>query len=269
MRRDTKKYGKHDVLNDWPSNVFKKANKKFYHIGMPGHGILSYYEVLQALEASGLLVDVDKLIVQLTQEPRLVCSPTPKKLQIDIDTLLLPAMQDITEEFTLNVFTAGLILNPYATHSMINHVNNGLLNSKKPTAQESLFALEMFENLNLILGYTNVYKNIFDLVYAEIKRICERNNIELYTFAWDFCASFETAETSKYEKVVTIDSDKFTIIKDKFKQRLAKEYNISYNESEEKIKEYMNDGGHYMEAGNNIANEIILEELERQGMFNV
>lgn len=242
-----------EMMNDWPSEVARNSNEKHYHIAISGHGILSYYEVLKAFEENGLLQTVDKLLIQHTHELRMVTGINPGDLQKHIHNRMIPDFKSATDDFIFRNIILGPVINATAPLSVIPQLK--AINNKKPTVDQKLFLIDTLTNLVSLLSYTHTYKNIFDLTLAEIKRICERNNIKYYDFAWDTYSSYNLGSiTQEFDKVQVISKDDFMVVK----PAMGKE---QYD------TRATNNGGHLMKEGNDTANKIIIDYLHTTDIF--
>lgn len=268
LRRDAPRH--HDVvlppyhnqhrefMDDWPSEVGRVAESAHYHIAIPGHGILSYYEILKALEDNDLLHSIDKLLIQHTQELRTVTSTTPTRFNDFLHETVIPEFKMNTDDFIFRSVTPdGEVLNINAPMSLFGNLRR--FTTGKIPSEQKLFFLDTMETLSSLMSYTQNIKNIFDLTLAEIHRICERNNIKYYDFAWDFNASFSIERTKDLRKTHVISDSEFMIVKKEF-SKLGIDGNNFYS--------LLSRGGHLMKEGTDIANKIILDYLHTTDIFD-
>lgn len=242
-----------ELGDDWPSEVHRNSNEKHFHISMSGHGILSYYEALKVFEENGLLQSVDKLLIQHTHELRMVTGTNPNDLHKHICNILVPEFESNTEDFVFHNVILGPVINISHAGSIIEHID--VFTDKKASSDQKLFLLETMTNLMASLSYTHNNKNIFNLALLEIKRICERNNIKYYDFAWDSNSSYNIGPlTNHFKEVTTIGEDEFMIIKKTI--------------GDEQYWAYTNPmGGHFMKEGTDVANKLIINHLRTTSIF--
>lgn len=265
--------GRIETKADWPTAVAKHTNEKYRHIAIPGQGILSYYEVLKYLEEQDLLRQFDKLLIQLTQEPRIVTSRNPE----EIYNIIVDRSRDAVsgdEKFKHTIFeTDTSVLNIASPNTLFGHIFNGNLTKNKPKTETKIFIADLFDNLHSLFSYSRNYKNIFDLVYAEIVRICERNDIKLFDFAWDWSVSHANDLTRHYKKVEIISPNSGRmIVKEEFMKVFATKLDIDYQSNKKWLKriynEHTNKIGHFTPVGEMISHEIIIKYLKSTGFFN-
>lgn len=258
---------------NWPEAITQHTNEKHRHIAIPGQGIISYYEVLKHLEDHNLLSHINKLLVQHTQEPRIVTSITPLEIYDMIVSRSGDAVSDDDIKFKHTLFnTNDAVMNIGSPNTLLRPAFTGRLTKNKPNTSTKLFVTEMFDNIHSLFSYARGYKIIFDLVRAEIIRICERNNIELFEFAWDWSASHANDLTWDYEKVHTISSDDFMIVKEEFMKIVASNMNIDYQSNKQYLKKIYDDHtnkiGHFVPSGETIAQQAIINHLKSVEFFN-
>lgn len=260
--------------DNWPQAVSKHTQEKYRHVALPGQGILSYYEVLKYLDEQQQLIHINKLLIQHTQEPRLISSIKPSNI---IDSIVEEAVNAVSDD-GLNfkhtiIDNKGLILNIGSPNTLFDSIFHGNLTKDKPNSETKLFITELFDNLHSLFSYARFYKNIFDLTRAEIVRICERNNIKLFEFAWDWSASHTNDMTWHYEKVHTISSSDYMIVKEEFMKSIANDLNTDYHRNEDSLRKlfdsYTNKIGHFGEQGEAIAHKVIIDYLKSVEFFNV
>lgn len=263
--------------DSWPKMLAKRVNEKYRHIAAPGNGILTYYEILKQLEEQNLLHLVDKLLIQHTQELRIIISyPDPNDIYEEIENKVFDMFTTNSElPFIFTVLEQGTVMNLCSTTSLTSKIFEGVITESKPDTKTKLFITEMFQNLHSLLGHNKNGQNIFNLTHAEIIRMCERNNIKLYEFAWDWSGTLQYESTKHLNYYVPIvHNDKFFILKEFFTRRLAKEAKIDYNKKNSKTLEnmfenYLNFNGHFLLSGEIISHEIIVDILNKQGFFDV
>lgn len=258
---------------NWPEAITQYTDEKHRHIAIPGQGILSYYEVLKHLEDHNLLSHINKLLVQHTQEPRIVTSITPLEIYDMIVSKSGDAVSDDDTKFKHTILdTNDAVMNIGSPNTILRPAFTGRLTKNKPNTSTKLFVTEMFDNIHSLFSYARGYKIIFDLVRAEIIRICERNNIELFEFAWDWSASQANDLTWDYEKVHTISSDDFMIVKEEFMKIVASNMNIDYESNKQYLKtiydDHTNKIGHFVPSGETIAQQAIINYLKSVEFFN-
>lgn len=259
--------------DNWPQAVSKQTDEKYRHIALPGHGLLSYYEVLKYLDEQGQLSHINKLLIQHTQEPRLVTAINPPSIFDEIVKRSVDAISDDDIKFKHTIIDPpGSVLNIGSPNTLFSPTFLGELTKNKPSSETKLFIVELFGNLHSLFSYARFYKNIFDLTRAEIIRICERNDIKLFEFAWDWSGSHTNDMTWDYEKVNTISKDNYMIVKDEFMKSIASDLNIDYHRNEDKLKKlfdsYTNKIGHFGKQGEAIAHKVIIKYLKSTGIFN-
>ena len=258
---------------NWPEAITQHTNEKHRHIAIPGQGIISYYEVLKHLEDHNLLLHINKLLVQHTQEPRIVTSITPLEIYDMIVSKSGDAVSDDDIKFKNTILdTDDSVMNIGSPNTLLRPTFNGRLTKNKPNTETKLFVTEMFDNIHSLFSYARGYKIIFDLVRAEIIRICERNNIELFEFAWDWSASHANELTRDYEKVHTISSGDFMIVKEEFMKIVASNMDIDYQSNKQYLKTIYDDHtnmiGHFVPSGESIAQKAIINYLKSVEFFN-
>lgn len=259
---------------NWPEAITQHTNEKHRHIAIPGQGIISYYEVLKHLEDHNLLSHINKLLVQHTQEPRIVTSITPLEIYDMIVSRSGDAVSDDDIKFKHTILdTDDSVMNIGSPNTILRHAFNGRLTKNKPNTETKLFVTEMFDNIHSLFSYARGYKIIFDLIRAEITRICERNNIELFEFAWDWSASHANDLTWDYEKVHMISSGDFMIVKEEFMKIVASDMDIDYESNKQYLKtiydDHTNKIGHFVPSGETIAQQAIINHLKSVEFFNV
>lgn len=258
---------------NWPEAITQHTNEKHRHIAIPGQGIISYYEVLKHLEDHNLLSHINKLLVQHTQEPRIVTSMTPLEIYDMIVSKSGDAVSDDDIKFKHTLFsTNDAVMNIGSPNTLLRPMFGGRLTKNKPNFETKMFVTEMFDNLHSLLSYARNYKIIFDLVRAEIIRICERNDIQLFEFAWDWTSSHANNLTRDYEKVHIISLGDFMIVKEEFMKIVASNMNIDYQSNRKYLRniydEHTNNIGHFMPAGETIAQQAIINHLKSVEFFN-
>jgi hypothetical protein len=214
---------------EWPSIVSTMHNQKHRHIALPGMGMLQYYEVLRYLDENKLLRDVNNLIIQWTHEPRHILPSHNHTLKGALEKDITKMIRD-DKDFALYSLLYEPCMNIYST-SILSHIFNGKLTSKKPNTEIKLFVTELMSNMNEQFKNSVDNKNIQYLVKNEINRICKKNCIQLFQINW-------------IEDVVNILD--------------------IYNNTQ-----YTNSIGHLNSLGNRKAINRIIRVLKQQGLFNV
>ena len=213
--------------DEWPSIVSTIHNQKHRHIALPGMGMLQYYEVLRYLDENKLLRDVNNLIIQWTHEPRHVL-PSHNQTLKDALEKDITKMIKADKDFALYSLLYEPCMNIHST-SILSHIFNGKLTSKKPNTEIKLFVTELMSNITEQFKGSVDDKNIQYLVKNEINRICKKNCIQLFQIDW-----IETV-------VNTLDTRNNT--------------------------QYTNSIGHLNSLGNQKAINRILRELKNQGFI--
>lgn len=269
----------------WSYAIHHRTSKTVRHLGLIGQGIISYLHCLQQLEKHNLLVDVDTLVVQYTQEPRIISHNTETRVAEDFfDNKII---RFINLGFENNYEHLGHLsimpmdypnsLSPYnhSSHTIIPHVLNGKFNENKLSTHDKLLLSETLTNMiDRTLGTYN-YKIIFDSVKNEIIRLCERNNIRFFDFAWTNSKYSRVTESGKLDTknpqhVIISDEENFTV-KRSMIEYIQKNYNIDSYEDARKEYEtvWTNRSEHQLKTANRVSNKLIMVELARQGLFDV
>ena len=260
----------HVNTDSWPQTVTKNTDEKHRHISMPGQGILSYYEVIKYLEEQDALSHIDKLLIQYSQEPRVVVSENPEEIYSNIVKQSVDAVSD-NEHIRFSepkykhtcITTLTSVYNNANPNTILTHFFSGRLTEVKPKSETKIIVAELFNNLHSLFSYSRNYKNIFDLTRLELIRICERNNIKLFEFAWDWSTSHTNEHTKEFEKVQIIRPGDFMIVKEEFMKKRADILNIDYMSNKKQLRSdwdrHTNNIGHMMPDGEKIVQQVIVE----------
>lgn len=245
-------------FSDWPSIISNKLPEKIYrHFAVPGHGALTYYKLIKRMEEQGLLNKIEKLIIQWTHEIRLTSNENPTQYD-NVWNSLIEESFDSNREFVFSI-QYGKVFNYHAPFSLIEHYMQGTLTERKPSKSNVLDVSVLLENLMCLHSFTQQPKIIFDLIRSDIIRMCENYNIQFYEFAWDSVSSTNNNITRerKLERIHTIGEDNFDIVSKRLLQN-----GVDYDSM-------LNNGGHVKEGSQHIVNNMIIEFMEKQGLFNV
>lgn len=171
----------------WPRAVFTNCTDVgyFFHIGLPGHGVIDYCFYIEQLDKEGILKDVDKLLIQHTSEPRCVFYisenvhskffKTKIKKYFDNKKTTKYRTEDL-RNFLQEKFDPrrGLIPLNICGTSIFSHLFN----------TSNMQFMEDFEILVHNFSKSNTAKQAVNLSHQRIHQLAEKNNIELHEFIW-------------------------------------------------------------------------------------
>lgn len=169
-------------------------------ISAPGQGMLEFNSILEYLDSNDLL-DFDNLILQLTNEPRLLAfGHHGETLKHSLLEKYITSDNDDRKKFIYRYdddythpkhFDVAFNRHPVSLY--------GLYRDTFPNDSKCRDALlNMCEKLSYSLG-----KNIGPLVkicFKNIVEICERRNINLYTFNWHGISTNQYLDGLNYDK---------------------------------------------------------------------
>ena len=268
-----------DVLNDWPSVVFKTIREndktvKYRHIAVPGSGILAYCNMLEYMHSRGKLEHVSKLLIQHTSELRL--NVTTDKLFLTNEKYLeqiTSLLDDKSEDFILSKHKVDSpIVTSASTIADMLQGNRGKFYDKEPSTETKLFTTEFMDNVLSYMGLGPYFHLIFDLCRNRIKQICDINDIKLYEFAWTTTKPMVNTEVRKKTglfpvNIISSDGD-MPVLKTRIANIIQKEQTLTEQESYDYIEDFLcNSIGHLMLEGETLSHPIIIDILDELEFF--
>jgi hypothetical protein len=176
-----------NILYAWPKSVYKKCKNVnyFFHIALPGHGVIDYCYLLTMLDKDGILKNTDKIIVQHTSEPRCVFYHHPLILEKFYKNEVRSYFDsDITEPYTM-VSTKDFFKKKYDKDDVPFPLNIAGTSILKYILDNN--TSKIAEQLDIIISAfapSSTVTQAVRLSYEKIHKITEKNNIELYEFIW-------------------------------------------------------------------------------------
>jgi len=180
----------------WPELIYNRSNIKNYHvhIGLPGHGVIDYCDILLKLDKRGILKNTSDMVIQYTSEPRFVFYKTnnllDKFFQYEIlsyfDATLEPGAFKM---FDLRNFNGKSFKSPpinVSSESFLAHVADGIFDTNKSKI-DSKTRIEIVNQFEQMLESFRLSSNVINLInfsYDKIHEIAEKNEINLYEFVW-------------------------------------------------------------------------------------
>ena len=184
--------------NTWPNAVYQAHKEKinqWWHIALPGHGIIDYCWTLLELEKNNLLDKIDTLVIQYTSEPRIIFYPIPNVIQKFFRSVVHQSFIDNNKPYSsmnLSYFirTRGLKVPPLnmASTSIIPHIVDGVFTSDnyQRGTKEAIEQLKHWDLITSSFSESTAVRFSIKYSHQEIKAICERNNIKLFQFIWPY-----------------------------------------------------------------------------------
>lgn len=229
-----------NILYAWPKAVHEKCKNVnyFFHIGLPGHGVIDYCYYLTKLDEEGILKNTDKLIIQHTSEPRCVFYHHLKVLEKFYKNEVRSYFDDdITENFKM-VNTKDFFIKKYNKNNLplpLNIAGTSIL--KYIVDNNSTRIAEKFDAMISAFVPSSTVVQAVRLSYEKIHQLAKKNNIELYEFLWPGMT------TDIENKIHIVDKN-------------IPDYN-----------KFRNSNGHVNKEGHEIIKNNILDYLQDNGFF--
>lgn len=182
---DTNDYN--NILYAWPKSVYEKCKNVnyFFHIALPGHGVIDYCYLLTKLDKDGILKNTDKIIVQYTSEPRCVFYHHPLIIEKFYKNEIRSYFDgDITEPYQI-VSTKDFFKKKYDKDDVPFPLNiAGTSIFKYILDNNNTRIAEKFDAMISAFAPSSTVVQAVRLSYEKIHQLAKKNNIELYEFLW-------------------------------------------------------------------------------------
>lgn len=248
-------YDRHNNLindNGIPVRVLDNLNiEECKIVTTPGNGLYAYSRIIDYLSKQQKLTDVSNIILQLTDEPRLLsCSRNMDYLILKQLNRYMTFSDDIIEErvfhyhssYRTHSFEDGPLFSHHAgsLYQMYEHLFN--------TTKQKKLLLDISESIQE--GITAQLEHISYMASDNIIKLVKKHNIDLYTFLYrnnDYSNfNYENTELSEYD--IFSDNLKTTIVGSTPHDLRSGYYHKSY--------------GHPLDSGVNYASDIITSALK-------